>query len=203
MSATAITGSPTAALGATTISSGGLISTAGTTALGTTTTNALTTTGNFSASGNVTSTNGNLALYAGKSIAFSSNTTAQYWYCTAAACNGQGNWTMSGNWLMQGTFQPEAGIVSVQTGAYTLAATDCGTLIRDKGATAAHTYTVPTGLPIGCQVEIVQEVAGDAITISAGTGETIEALSGATVTNGVGAHAVIKVLDSTTVDVHP
>jgi hypothetical protein len=88
------------------------------------------------------------------------------------------------------------GTVSAQSGAYTLAATDCGTTIRDTGA-AAHTDTVPTGLPIGCRISILQTGAG-AVTAAAGTGVTPTYSSGsvaAATTANVG--ATVKVFIDT------
>ena len=128
----------------------------------------------LSMSGNITSTNGNVALYAGKSLAFSSNTTAQYWYCTAATCNGQGNWTQSGAWTIQGALQSQAGLVSIQAASagYTLAATDCGTTVWDTGASAAHTITIPSGLPIRCRITVTQATT-NTITLTNASGEVI------------------------------
>jgi hypothetical protein len=77
----------------------------------------------------------------------------------------------------QGSFQARGGVVSAQTGAYTVAATDCGTVIRDN-ASAAHNITIPTGLPIGCRVGVIQIGTG-APTIIGASGVTVEAPSGA------------------------
>ena len=65
------------------------------------------------------------------------------------------------------------GIVSAQASAYTLSPSDCGTAIRDT-ATAAHTYTVPAGLAVGCKVDVIQAGSGGTITFVPGSGETLE-----------------------------
>ncbi len=66
---------------------------------------------------------------------------------------------------------------------------DCGTIINDTGA-AAHTLTVPTGLPLGCRIDVIQ--AGGAssnpttiglITFAAGSGETLEQAGSGTLTH--------------------
>ena len=84
--------------------------------------------------------------------------------------------------------------------AFTVPTSDCGGLIRDTGATG-HTYTVPTGLPLGCRIDIIQVGAG-AVTISAGTGETLEAVGSANTTTGAGAHAQIIIDSASTFEVH-
>ncbi len=97
---------------------------------------------------------------------------------------------MSGNLLAQ-TVRAAGSIISAQSGAYTLAASDCGTTIRDTGTTA-HSYVVPGGLPVGCRLDIIQ-AAGGAVTIGAGAGETLEAFNGATRTAGQYAKAQVLV----------
>lgn len=97
---------------------------------------------------------------------------------------------MNGN-LMAQTVRAAGSIVSAQSGAYTLASSDCGTTIRDTGA-SAHSYVVPNGLPLGCRLDIIQAAVGQ-VTIGAGTGETLEALNGATRTAGQYARAQILV----------
>ena len=73
------------------------------------------------------------------------------------------------------------GTVSSQSAGYTLAASDCGTVIRDT-ATAAHTYTVPAGLAVGCRVDVIQ-AGGGTITFAAGSGETLEEAGTGTLTH--------------------
>ena len=68
------------------------------------------------------------------------------------------------------------GTVSSQSAGYMLAASDCGTVIRDT-ATAPHTYTVPAGLAVGCRVDVIQAGSGGTITFAAGSGEMGGALS--------------------------
>ncbi len=91
--------------------------------------------------------------------------------------------------------------VNTQTGAYTLAQSDCDSWIRDLGATGTHTYTIPVGLAPKCRIDIYQETA-NAITINAASGVVLRSLSGGTTTTGAGDHRVIDVLDPATVDVH-
>ncbi len=74
------------------------------------------------------------------------------------------------------------GTVSGQAAAYTLLPADCGTIIRDT-ATAAHTYTVPSGLAIGCRVDVIQAGSGGTITFVAGSGETLEQAGTGTLTH--------------------
>ena len=74
------------------------------------------------------------------------------------------------------------GTVSTQAAAYTVSPSDCGTIIRDT-ATAAHTYTVPAGLAVGCRVDVVQAGSGGTITFAAGSGETLEEAGTGTLTH--------------------
>ncbi len=74
------------------------------------------------------------------------------------------------------------GTVSTQTAAYTVSSSDCGTIIRDT-ATAAHTYTVPAGLAVGCKLDVVQAGSGGTITFAAGSGETLEQAGTGTLTH--------------------
>lgn len=97
--------------------------------------------------------------------------------------------------LVAGSARISAETVSTQSAAYTVAASDCGTAIRDTGA-AAHGYTVAAGLPVGCRIDIIQAGAG-AVTIAAAAGETVEAYKNASATIGQFARAQILV-DSAT-----
>ncbi len=58
--------------------------------------------------------------------------------------------------------------------AYVVAATDCGTVLRDKAA-GEHTYTIPEGLPVGCAVHVIQ--AGTGGITFAGSGVSIEEMA--------------------------
>ena len=74
------------------------------------------------------------------------------------------------------------GTLSGRAAAYTLAPSDCGTVIRDT-ATAAHTYTVPAGLAVGCKVDVIQAGSGGTITFAPGSGETLEQAGTGTLTH--------------------
>ncbi len=91
--------------------------------------------------------------------------------------------------------------INLQSGAYTFTQADCDTWVRDLGATAAHTYTVPYGLTPKCRIDIYQETA-NAITVNAAAGVTLRSLNGAATTAGAGDHRVVDVLDPATVSVH-
>lgn len=84
--------------------------------------------------------------------------------------------------------------VTTQPGAYTLKTSDCPSSLIDDTGTAAHSYTVPTGLPVGCAVRIEQTAAG-AVSIIAGSGETAEVYNSSNTTAGIGA-SVTVVIDS-------
>lgn len=88
--------------------------------------------------------------------------------------------------------------VRTQTGSYTLIATggDCGVTIRLAGSIAA-TVTVPSGLPVGCRVDLFQAGSG-AVTLAAATGVTMEAFGGATKLAGQYAAAQILIDTATT-----
>lgn len=82
--------------------------------------------------------------------------------------------------------------VTSQSGTtYTLATTDCGTTVRFIGTSPA-TVTVPTGLPIGCHINVTQVQSAGTVTFSPGSGETIRAYSSATQT--LGQYAVAQIL---------
>lgn len=64
------------------------------------------------------------------------------------------------------------GSVTTQSGTtYTLAAGDCGTIVRFNNA-GAITVTLPNSLSIGCEVTAIQVGAGQ-VTFSAGSGATV------------------------------
>lgn len=63
-------------------------------------------------------------------------------------------------WTATQTFGSVVGTVTTQSGTtYTLASTDCGTLVRGSNASAI-TFTIPATLPIGCNIAIEQALAG-------------------------------------------
>ena len=70
------------------------------------------------------------------------------------------------------------GVVSSQTGDYTLQASDNGTIIFANKATAL-TITLPNSLPVGFNCVVVQEGAGQ-VTFSAASGATMQAPNSAT-----------------------
>ena len=77
---------------------------------------------------------------------------------------------LDGSWQSRQVASP----VTAQSASYTFTRSDCGTTIRDTGATA-HNDTVPTGLPIGCSIYVIQAGAGTGIVKFVGAaGETIE-----------------------------
>ena len=75
-----------------------------------------------------------------------------------------------------GDYYPGPAPVSVQPGAYTITGADCGSKIIDPGATAAHTYTISSGLPTGCHVAVVMETAYK-LTLTNAAGEVLNYLS--------------------------
>lgn len=101
---------------------------------------------------------------------------------------------MKGNITAQ-TVQAAGSVVSTQSGAYIVSASDCGTTIRNS-ASAAVTWVVPAGLATGCALSVIQAGTGQ-ITFSGGTGETMDSLNGASKTSGRYALATI-IVDTTT-----
>ena len=98
---------------------------------------------------------------------------------------------------------PMTATVSAKTANYTLTAADCGQMITDIGSTAAFTITVPASVvATGCRIDIYQTTA-NTVTIAAGSGETLSAMSGALTLSGAGAHARIDTLSATLASVHP
>ena len=100
---------------------------------------------------------------------------------------------------------------STQSAAYTLQASDCpNSIIRDTGTTA-HSYTVPTGLPAGSQIRVIQTAAG-AVSVVAGSGETAEVantanaagvVSPSNTTSGVGSGLTIVIDSASTYHLAP
>ncbi|QKE91167.1 hypothetical protein HN018_14935 [Lichenicola cladoniae] len=103
---------------------------------------------------------------------------------------------MNGN-LMAQTIRAAGSIVSTHAGSYMTGPADCGTTIRDTGA-SAHTYTVATGMPLGCRIDVVQAASGQVL-FSGSAGVMVEAFGGATGTAGQYARAVILVDSATSV----
>lgn len=78
-------------------------------------------------------------------------------------------------WSGTQTFGTVLGTRSTQAGTtYTLASTDCGTLVRFTNA-AAIAVTVPSTLAVGCHIALMQTTAAGQITVSAGGGATFSA----------------------------
>lgn len=103
---------------------------------------------------------------------------------------------MDGSWQSRQVARATSG----STGPRTFAAADCGTYVRDT-ATATHTDTVPSGLPIGCTIDVIQAGSGGTITFAAGSGGTVEQNGSGTLshtTNGQFALATIVVDSSST-----
>ena len=96
-----------------------------------------------------------------------------------------------------GIFQATGSVVTVRSGTYALMTSDCGTTIR-ANSSAAITYTVPTGLTLGCSISVVQAGSGQ-VSFVAGQGETVEAFGAATRTSGQFAKAELLVDTATTV----
>lgn len=81
------------------------------------------------------------------------------------------------------TFAAVIGTVTTQSGTtYTLAATDCGTVIRFTNGSAVA-VTAPDSMPVGCSIAIIQRGAG-AVTVTASGGATVENRQGFTKTAG-------------------
>ena len=80
--------------------------------------------------------------------------------------------------LHGGVLRSDGSVISTPTAAsYTLGIGDCGTTI-EPAAAAAVTIAVPSGLPLGCAVD-VDEVNAQTISFSAGAGMTMRSLNGA------------------------
>ena len=93
--------------------------------------------------------------------------------------DGQGDTSQAGTEYVAGLATLRSARVVSQpvrpTGtAYVVAASDCGTTLRD-GAAGAHTYTIPEGLPVGCSVHVIQ--AGSGGITFAGSGVSIEEMA--------------------------
>ncbi len=80
--------------------------------------------------------------------------------------------------LHGGVLRSDGSVISAPAAAsYTLSVGDCGTTLEPAAATAV-TIAVPSGLPLGCAVD-VDEVNAQTISFSAGAGMTMRSLNGA------------------------
>lgn len=91
-------------------------------------------------------------------------------------------------WSGTQTFGNVVGAVTTQAGTtYTLASTDCGTLVRFSNASAV-TVTIPQGLAVGCNIALMQAAAGQvSVNGSAVTPATLQSAHSYTKTFGAGA----------------
>ena len=90
-------------------------------------------------------------------------------------------------------------LVWPKSGNYTINAGDCGATFRDTTA-STHTYTIPKGLPVGCDVHVVQAGAGAVGFAGAGvTVEELAALGSGHVTAGQFAEAELLIDSASTV----
>ncbi len=93
-----------------------------------------------------------------------------------------GNGSVQGS-FQAGTVQAAGSVISAPAAtAYTVVAGDCGTTIEPAASTAV-TITIPTGLPLGCKID-VDEVNAQPISFSAASGVTMRSLNGASKTAG-------------------
>ena len=93
--------------------------------------------------------------------------------------DGQGNTSQVGTEYVAGLATLQSARVVSQpvrstAAAHVVAATDCGATLRDE-ASAEHTYTIPRGLPVGCDVHVIQTGIGG-ITF-AGSGVSLEEMA--------------------------
>ncbi|WP_156948877.1 hypothetical protein [Bradyrhizobium sp. WSM1417] len=91
-------------------------------------------------------------------------------------------------WSATQTFGPVVGTVTTQSGTtYTFASSDCGTTVRFSNA-GAVTATIPQGLPVGCNIAVMQAAAGQvSVNGSAVTPATLQSAHSYTKTFGAGA----------------
>jgi hypothetical protein len=85
--------------------------------------------------------------------------------------------------------------VTTQSGAYTFAASDCGSTVEYTG-TANTTWTVPAGLAIGCRIDVVQKSSGTITFAGANNIAPAEYLASGTknyATNGTAAQARVLI----------
>ena len=73
-------------------------------------------------------------------------------------------------------------VTSNSQSSYSFQASDCGTTLLDNSATAA-TWTVPSSMPVGCKITVIQETTA-AVTFNGASGIATHALASATKTSG-------------------
>lgn len=105
-----------------------------------------------------------------------------------------GSAIISGSLIVSGAFYGNLTQISSSTTNYTLVAADTGKTVTINSGSAA-TLTVPTGLPVGFNVDIAQFGTGQ-ITISGAVGVTINNRQSQTKT--AGQYAVVSLLSTTT-----
>lgn len=94
---------------------------------------------------------------------------------------GLGSGSLSG-----GTVSSPAPAIVLVSGPYTFAASDCGNVVKDASS-VAHSDTVPTGLPLGCRIGVIQEGVSAAsnvgnVTIAGAATVQVKATGGAATT---------------------
>lgn len=95
-----------------------------------------------------------------------------------------------------GTPAPQTATIKSMTGAYTFQATDTDCILSSSDS-AAVTYTIPTNLPAGTMIGVVQGGSG-AVTVAADDGVTLHSVSGGYSTSGQYATVVVTILDGAT-----
>lgn len=99
---------------------------------------------------------------------------------TVPLLNGANTWSATQTFAAIGGYLAN---VTTQSGAsYTLASTDCGTLIRFTNGSGVA-ITLPSGLATGCEVAMEQDGAGQ-LSLSAGSGATLHSAHGYSHTYG-------------------
>ncbi|WP_428395504.1 hypothetical protein [Lichenicoccus sp.] len=73
-------------------------------------------------------------------------------------------------------------VTSNSQSSYSFQASDCGTTLLDNSAVAA-TWTVPSSLPVGCKITVIQETTA-AVTFAGASGIATHAIGNATKTSG-------------------
>ena len=100
--------------------------------------------------------------------------------------------SITGNAVIGGSLRASASVVSSPAAAsYLVQTSDCGTTI-EPAATSATVVTVPSGLPLGCRID-VNQVGPAQISFQAGSSMTMHAYNGATKLAGTYASARILV----------
>ncbi len=142
--------------------------------------------------GGILATTGNLSIGVNKSAVFTDSTTnaVSYIYQNSAgqmssvqySSQANGNAQITSGWLFQEVTEQSRPVDTLAV-SHTFGLSDCGTYIRDTDATA-HTDTLPTGLPVGCTIDVVQAGVG-LITFAGGSGETLEQTGSGTLTHAM------------------